>query len=63
MLITPVRDENGCLFHFVGVSMDVTGQRNKEELYRQAKKMEAVGQLAGGIAAVVTGFVSKSSDR
>jgi len=50
MLINPVRDESGRLINFVEVSMDVTGQRNREELLRQAQKMEAVGQLAGGIA-------------
>jgi len=48
--ISPVRDDNGKITHFVGGQVDVTQRRQLEDQFRQAQKMEAVGQLAGGIA-------------
>jgi two-component system cell cycle sensor histidine kinase/response regulator CckA len=50
LFISPVRDPDGRLTHFVGVLVDVTARRSIEEQFRQAQKMDAFGQLAGGVA-------------
>ena len=42
--------DSGVPVRAVGVGMDVTTQKRMEDQFRQAQKMESVGNLAGGIA-------------
>ncbi len=48
--VAPVRDNAGEVTHFVGIQKDVTERKQAEDQRRQAQKMEAVGQLTGGVA-------------
>ena len=46
----PQLDETGALVGYVGSSQDVTERAQLEARLAQAEKLEAVGQLAGGVA-------------
>jgi two-component system, cell cycle sensor histidine kinase and response regulator CckA len=48
--ISPVRNTLGEITNFIAVKEDITNQKSLEDQFRQAQKMEAVGQLAGGIS-------------
>lgn len=46
----PLLDENGEIARIIGVCRDVTSRTRLEEELRLAQKLEAVGQLAAGVA-------------
>ncbi|MGQ9501689.1 MAG: ATP-binding protein [Anaerolineae bacterium] len=48
--ITPVRDADGHITHYVSLQRDVTREVQLEEQYHQSQKMEILGQLTAGIA-------------
>ena len=46
----PLTDSSGKTTRFIGTVQDITLQTRSQEMLRQAQKMEAIGQLTGGVA-------------
>jgi len=60
----PIFNHEGEPIYLLGISQDITENRNTEDMIRRSQKMEAVGQLSGGIAhdfnnqlGIVTGYL------
>ncbi|MFD1611002.1 histidine kinase famiy protein [Sphingomonas tabacisoli] len=50
VFIGPVFDQSGKMVYQFASQLDVTRRRNTEQAFRQAQKMEAIGQLTAGLA-------------
>ncbi len=49
-LLIPVRGADGQIYQLIGIGHDVTEQRDIERRLQGARKLEALGALAGGVA-------------
>ncbi len=49
-LISPIRDDNGLITHYIAIKEDITDRKQLESQLQHSQKMDAIGQLAGGIA-------------
>jgi len=50
MNISPIRDKDGNIINFISVQRDITTRLREQEELMQSRKLQAVGELAGGIA-------------
>ena len=67
---TPLTDDSGVVFALVFFAWDVTDQAQSEDQRRSQQKMEALGQLTGGVAhdynnmlAIILGYAELLNDR
>ena len=58
MAITPIRESNGEISHFLAIKQDITKRKHHDEQLFQAQKMEAIGKLAGNIALDLTNLLT-----
>lgn len=49
-VISPIKDGSGRITHFIGIQDDITRRKELEEQLRRAQRMDALGQLTGGMA-------------
>jgi two-component system, cell cycle sensor histidine kinase and response regulator CckA len=49
-VLSPLRDGNGPITHFISTCRDITERRKLESELQQSQKMDAIGRLAGGVA-------------
>jgi len=68
--LTPVSNELDEVTHFIGTYVDITERRHADDALRRSQKMEAVGQLAGGVAhdfnnqlGIIIGYLDFLRDR
>ena len=50
LTMVPLRGDDGRVARILGIARDVTARNQLEQRLRQAQKLEAVGQLTGGVA-------------
>lgn len=67
--ITPVKDHNSCITHFIAINRDITEQKKMYVQVNNARRIEAIGQLTAGVAhnfnnklASVLGFADLALD-
>lgn len=48
--ISPIKDQNGKITHFLAVKEDITEKKSLESQFFRVQRLESIGTLAGGIA-------------